>query len=66
MTEEEKLAALWGIVQDLAENDTAFRRYWGSYECPFCHVIYDVLDSFQHDDTCIVTRSRALIDLKGL
>jgi hypothetical protein len=56
-----RLGTFWEIIKELAENATAFRRYWGAYECPFCHVIHDVLDSFQHDDTCIVTKARSLV-----
>lgn len=58
---KDEIEEAMNIIREIAKNDTAFRRYWGDYECPFCHVIHASLDIFQHDDTCIVTRARALV-----
>lgn len=61
MTEEEELKALWEIAHEVATNKYLALNEYDHYECAFCVETGDRLEDFKHDDTCIVTKARALI-----
>jgi hypothetical protein len=61
MTEEEKLAALWEIAQEVvkayAEHETAEADIY----CMFCGADNYISKDLKHDPNCIVTKARALV-----
>lgn len=67
MTEEEKLVVLWEIANEVANEDTTCDYGMGDAECAFCYGMRIYASSeFKHDDTCIVTKARALMGMKEL
>lgn len=61
MTEEERLAALWKIAQEIVENDPTYETGMGDIECFYCSGDNYSSKDFKHDDTCIVLKARALV-----
>lgn len=62
MTEEEKLAILWEIAQEVARKNLVINDRDGyEFYCDFCEGDGNRLEDFKHDDTCIVTKARALL-----
>lgn len=66
MTEEEKLAALWEIAQEVAELDSTYDDDMGDTECVYCNGDYSYQGKiFIHQDDCIVTKARTLVKERG-
>jgi hypothetical protein len=61
MTEEEKIAALWEIAQEVASEEPTYETGFGCVECIYCNGNPYGYGGFVHEPTCIVTKARALV-----
>jgi hypothetical protein len=61
MNEEETLAALWEIAQEVATQDSTGNDAYASQYCPFCIGCEYRMEPFKHEDDCIVLKARALV-----
>jgi hypothetical protein len=64
--EQEKLAALWEIAQEVAKDDPTYSTGFGDVVCIYCNGDQTwPSGNFRHEDTCIVTKARALMESKS-
>jgi hypothetical protein len=62
LVEEETLAALWEVVQEVANKDTLSEHAFGGYEyCIFCSGHEYRMMPFKHEASCIVLKACALV-----
>jgi hypothetical protein len=63
MNEEETLATLWEIAQEVATKDNLSEHAFGGYEyCMLCSGHEYRMLPFKHEPSCIVLKSRALVE----